>query len=299
VARVTLISNDRQHKKDFAIAAETLASRMPLIVMEARKAAATMMAGLHGRRKAGQGENFWQYRPFIEGEAPGRIDWRRSARYDAHYYVRENEWETAHTVHLFIDRSASMQFMSDLAQASKIERAMVLGLALADCLVRSGERVALIDLVPATAASDVIDRFADALVHQSQDRHAAWPASPLPERAEVVLISDCLMSLPDIEAALDRITALGARGHLVRIVDPVELSFPFTGDVELTSLETTATRAIGDADIWRATYLATMAQHCDAIMQKTTEKGWSFLTHNTGEPASLALLSLMSRIITR
>jgi uncharacterized protein (DUF58 family) len=299
VARVTLISTDRQHKKDFAVAAETLASRMPLIVMEARKAAATMMAGLHGRRKAGQGENFWQYRPFMAGEAPGRIDWRRSARYDAHYYVRENEWETAHTIYLFIDNSASMQFTSDLAQASKIERAMVLGLALADCLVRAGERVALIDLVPATAASDVIDRFADALVHKPKDTHAAWPTSPLPERAEAVLISDCLMSLPQIEASLDRITALGARGHLVRIADPVELRFPFSGDVELASVESSATRNIGDADAWRATYLATMAQHCDAITRKTAEKGWSFSTHDTGQPASLALLSLMSRIIMR
>jgi len=61
-----------------------------------------------------------------------RIDWRRSAK-DERLYVREREWEAAHTVYLWIDRSASMWFTSGLALQSKIDRALVLALRLLIC----------------------------------------------------------------------------------------------------------------------------------------------------------------------
>ena len=70
---------------------------MPRLILEARRIAATVIHGLHGRRRAGPGENFWQYRRFLSGEPARRVDWRRSAR-DDHLYVREQEWEAAHTV---------------------------------------------------------------------------------------------------------------------------------------------------------------------------------------------------------
>src|SRR3954451_11278065 len=92
-----------------------LARRLPRIAIEARRIAATAAHGIHGRRQAGPGEAFWQYRPFTFGEPAHRVDWRRSAR-DDRYYVREREWEAAHTIWLWIDRSASMAYASSLAQ---------------------------------------------------------------------------------------------------------------------------------------------------------------------------------------
>src|SRR2546426_695698 len=79
--------------------------------LEARRVAATVIHGLHGRRRAGTGENFWQFRRFVSGEPANRVDWRRSAR-DDHLYVREREWEAAHTVWIWPDRSPSMVFAS-------------------------------------------------------------------------------------------------------------------------------------------------------------------------------------------
>src|SRR5262249_53851483 len=86
---------------------------MPRLHLAARRVAATVIHGLHGRRRAGSGENFWQYRRFISGEPASRVDWRRSAR-DDHLYVREREWEAAHTVWVWPDRSPSMIFASPL-----------------------------------------------------------------------------------------------------------------------------------------------------------------------------------------
>src|SRR6516164_133467 len=117
----------------------SLAATMPRLILEARRVASTVIHGLHGRRRAGPGENFWQYRRFVSGEPATRVDWRRSAR-DEHLYVREREWEAAHTVWVWVDRSASMGFVSALAATPKLDRALVIGFALAHLLVEGGER---------------------------------------------------------------------------------------------------------------------------------------------------------------
>ena len=126
MARVRVLETEkRSPARRETDAALSLAQRLPQLVLEARRAAATLTHGIHGRRRAGIGETFWQFRPFVAGEAAQRIDWRRSGR-DDRLYVREREWETAQTVWFWIDRSASMGYASDLAQAPKIERAVVL-----------------------------------------------------------------------------------------------------------------------------------------------------------------------------
>src|SRR5579872_6564915 len=112
---------------------QTLAAAMPRLILESRRVAATIIHGLHGRRRAGPGENFWQYRRFLSGEPARRVDWRRSAR-DDHLYVREQEWEAAHTVWIWADRSPSMVFTSQLAQESKLDRTLVIAFALAEVL---------------------------------------------------------------------------------------------------------------------------------------------------------------------
>src|SRR2546427_9132911 len=117
-------------------AARALAESMPRLILEAGRIAATVIHGLHGRRRAGPGENFWQYRRFLSGEPARRVDWRRSAR-DDHLYVREREWEAAHTVWIWPDRSPSMMFASPLVSDPKLDRALVITFALAQILVQA------------------------------------------------------------------------------------------------------------------------------------------------------------------
>ena len=150
-------------------AARALAQSMPRLILEARRIAATVIHGLHGRRRAGPGENFWQYRRFLSGEPARRVDWRRSAR-DDHLYVREREWEAAHTVWLWPDRSSSMSFRSPLAQESKLDRALVVTFALAEILVQAGERVGVPNLMRPTGSRNVLDKLADAIIHDASER---------------------------------------------------------------------------------------------------------------------------------
>src|SRR6266852_3123032 len=131
--------------------ARSLAASIPRLILEARRVAATVIHGLHGRRRAGAGENFWQFRRFVSGEPASRVDWRRSAR-DDHLYVREQEWEAAHTVWLWPDRSPSMMFKSSLAQDTKLERVLVIAFALSEVLIEGGERIGIPGLTRPTGS---------------------------------------------------------------------------------------------------------------------------------------------------
>src|SRR6201982_3771789 len=142
----------------------TLAASMPRLILEARRVAATVIHGLHGRRRAGPGENFWQYRRFVSGDPASRVDWRRSAR-DDHLYVREHEWEAAHTIWIWPDRSPSMAFASKQALESKLERTLIVAFALREFLVSGGERVGIPGLMAPSASRSIIDKMAQAMLH--------------------------------------------------------------------------------------------------------------------------------------
>src|SRR5437667_2569898 len=144
--------------------ARSLTAAMPRRILEARRVAGTVVHGLHGRRRAGPGENFWQYRRVVSGEPAHRVDWRRSAR-DDHLYVREREWEAAHTVWIWADRSPSMAFSSPIARETKLDRALVVSFALAEVLVEGGERVGVPGLMRPSATRKIIEKMAETFVH--------------------------------------------------------------------------------------------------------------------------------------
>ena len=113
--------------------------------MEAERIAATVILGEHGRKRAGPGESFWQYRPYSFGDSTQRIDWHKSARSDR-VFIRENEWEAANTLWVWASPSASMDFNSHLSQVTKRDRAQLLALAVASLAVRAQERVSALRL---------------------------------------------------------------------------------------------------------------------------------------------------------
>jgi uncharacterized protein (DUF58 family) len=278
--------------------AATLAARLPSLVVTAKQIAQSVMHGVHGRRRAGSGETFWQFRPFISGEAAGGIDWRRSAR-DDRAYVREREWEAAHTVWIWIDRSPSMAFVSELAQASKIERATVLGLAAADLLVRGGERVGLIGLTRPLATRGVIERFAEAIAldeRLSPARAPLPPRTPLPARSKVVLIGDFLSEEADVRRVIDALSAQGAQGQALMIADPIEETFPFEGHAEFIGADGLTRLRAPRAQGLRGVYLARLARHRDAVRAACAARGWDFALHRTDKPAAQALLALRMRL---
>lgn len=276
-------------------ASRALAASMPRLMLEARRVAATVIHGLHGRRRAGSGENFWQYRRFVSGEAASRVDWRRSAR-DDHLYVREQEWEAAHTVWIWPDRSPSMAFASNLAEATKLERSLVVAMALAEVLVEGGERIGIPGLLRPTASRNVVEKIAQAVVHDPTERTSLPPTfSPSP-LAETIVLSDLWSPVAQVQEMIAQLSATGAPGHVVQIVDPAEESFPYSGRVEFVEPEGGETITAGRAETWRADYVARIEQHRAEIRAETDRLGWSFIIHRTDRPASELLLTLHGQL---
>ena len=277
----------------------SLARRLPALVAAAREIAASVMHGVHGRRRAGVGETFWQFRPFAAGESAQRIDWRRSAR-DDRLFVREREWEAAHTIWLWPDISPSMTFCSSLALQAKGDRALVLGLAAADLLVRGGERVGLMGATRPLASRDIVERLAEALL--LHERHGDLAADGLPPddilapRTRALLVSDFLVEPEPFAERVGKLASRGARGHCLMIADPAEEAFPFSGHIEFLGIGSPDRFRAGRAETYRAEYLARLAQHRERIREIAQANGFTLALHRTDRPASEALLALRTHL---
>jgi len=275
--------------------ARSLAESMPRLILEARRIAATVIHGLHGRRRAGPGENFWQYRRFLSGEPARRVDWRRSAR-DDHLYVREQEWEAAHTVWIWADRSPSMVFRSPMARESKLDRTLVIAFALAEVLVQAGERVGMPGLMRPTGSRNVLDKMANAIVHDVTERASLPPSFAPSGLAEIAVVSDFWSPMAELRRTLAQLSATGAHGHMVQVVDPAEETFPYSGRVEFVEPEGGGEITVGRAEAWKAEYEARIARHRAEIRAETDRIGWSFAIHRTDHPATDLMLALHARM---
>lgn len=272
-------------------AALSLAATLPRLLLDARRVAATVIHGVHGRRRAGPGESFWQYRRFVSGEPAGKVDWRRSAR-DDNLYVREQEWEAAHTIWIWPDRSRSMVFSSPNLPHSKLDRALVISFALAQVLVEGGERVGVPGLVRPSGSRNVMDKMAQSMAHDPAER-TSLPTSFAPApHSEVVVLSDLWSPLSEVKQLLTQLSSNGTHGHIVQIVDPAEETFPYSGRVEFVEPEGAGTITAGRAENWKADYEARIARHRAEIRAETDKLGWSFIIHRTDRPASELLLAL-------
>lgn len=278
--------------------AHALAECLPDLMLEAARISHTVTHGVHGRRRAGPGETFWQFRQYEPADSTTLIDWRRTAS-ASHVYVREREWEAAHTVWLWPDLSVSMNFQSTLAPVTKRDRALVLMLALAELLVRGGERVGLLGLTNPTSSRRATSRLAEAIA-----THASEPAlsSGLPPAARIarfsgtVLISDFLDPLADIGEALKRLAGADISGHLIQVLDPIEESLAFEGRMEFIEPEH-GQRWIGDrVESLREEYRERLEAHREGLREIANRLGWSLLIHHTDRPATEPMLSLIARL---
>ncbi len=300
MAQATLFEQEASRVPGHLVDASALAARLPDLLLESRLIANTVASGLHGRRRPGPGETFWQFRRFQMGEPAKRIDWRRSARDDT-LYVREKEWEAAHTVWLAIDFSPSMFFRSDLSMEPKIDRAIVLALAATDLLVRAGERVGVCGVQKPTGNRNAAETIAHALARLlGEGRPADIAAIPEPmgmtRFSEIVILSDLYDPVVEIEERAAALAGAGISGHFVSVWDPIETDFPYTGRVEFRDPETAMKLVLGRAETVRESYHARLDERNRRLRLLSDRIGWSLLKTNTGRPAVEALLKLHQRL---
>jgi uncharacterized protein (DUF58 family) len=244
----------------------------------------------------GQGDSFWQYRPFVSGDQPSRIDWRQSARADR-VFIRETEWEAAQTVCLWRDGSAAMRWKSKNVGTDKRERAELLLLALSSLLLRGGERVRLISPgMPAISGRGGVETLAGQLMTQLPDETGVPPNMRLPRHARAVLIGDMLAPLEEIHAAIGGLAGLPITGHVLQVLDPAEVGLPYTGRVRFEGMGEQRHMLVPRVEGVRDAYAARLLAQQDGISAICAAAGWSFSVHRTDHPAEAALLGLYTAL---
>lgn len=272
--------------------AEGLVGPLPPLLAEAEHLAQAILMGTHGRRQAGRGDEFWQYRSAHAGDALRMIDWRRSARSDSHF-VRQKEWQAAQTVWLWADIGQSMQFSSSKQIQTKAHRAALLVMALSILLVRGGERVGLLGSHGLRAASGntQLTRIAYQLeTGTSQVDYDTTGLETIQPHARAVLISDFLSDQTQLISEMERSARRGIRGVLLQVLDPQEEQFPFGGRTVFQSIGRTLEHETQKARDIRQAYLDRLKQRRDQLKSAARNTGWHFHSLSTDTSALPALL---------
>jgi uncharacterized protein (DUF58 family) len=278
--RVTLLRRDAQEE----------AARFPALLARAEHLAGTVLLGEHGRRRAGMGDDFWQYRPLRAGDSVRSIDWRRSARGDEQF-VREREWQIAQSVQLWVDGGASMRFSSDKDLPSKGDRARLIGLATAILLIRGGERVGFTGWSLPPRNGDVqILRLSEALSEDATEEYSEPEARGIIPHARALFVSDFLGDIDPVEAALTKAADRGVRGVLLQVLDPTEESFPFKGRTIFQSMGGGIAHETLKAGELRDRYLDRLNERKDRLDCLSRLTGWQYMCHHTSDSAQSALL---------
>ena len=267
---------------DLRARAEAASGHLPGLMLSAERLASMVAPGAHGLRRAGPGEDFWQYRPAAQGDTARSIDWRRSARSDAQF-VRDREAQTAQAAAIWLSQDAGMDFTGGADRPTKLDRGRLLALALGMLMLRGGEKVALLGQPPRSGRPQA-ERLAEGLFM------AGAPADPAALRPQmrVVVLSDFLSDLIWVQALLSQAAGLGTTGVLVQILDPDEASFPYDGAVEFRAPGGGQHHDSRDAAGLRDAYLRRLAERRDWLERQALQAGWQFESHLTSaEPADM------------
>ncbi|MEP2718880.1 DUF58 domain-containing protein [Pseudophaeobacter sp.] len=274
------------------VSAESEASALPPLLVQAQQLAGSVLSGDHGRRRAGMGDDFWQYRPLQQGDSRRMVDHRRSARGDVQF-VRERELQIAQTVHLWVDQGASMRFASSPDLPRKIDRARLIGLALSILMLRGGERVGLTGgSLPPRRGNLQSLRLAEALSADDAADYAPPEDRAMAPHARALFISDFLGPFAPLEQALSKAADRGVQGVVLQVLDPAEENFPFAGRTRFESVSGGLSHETLKAASLREQYLDRLAERRDALEHLCRVAGWRMGQHHSNDSALSALMWL-------
>ncbi|HEY6827665.1 MAG TPA: DUF58 domain-containing protein [Gemmatimonadaceae bacterium] len=247
------------------------------------------MSGLHRSPRKGFSVEFAEYRPYQPGDDLRYIDWKIAARSDR-WVVRQYEEETNLRASIVLDVSRSMAWSgaqmragaasggaqprardaATVAQLTKLEYAERLTAALALLLLRQRDAVGLVRFderirtaVPPRARNGQWRRIVASLEEPGAGRASSagealsQAARLINRRGLIVLVSDLLMELSEVESAMRGLRALGHDVTVLHVMDPAERDLPGGGEAVFVDPETDLSVPASIADV-RAAYKNTV-----------------------------------------
>ena len=258
--------------------------------------------GLHRSPYHGFSVEFTEYRPYSPGEDTRYLDWRLYARSDR-YYVKKFEDETNLRCHLLVDQSRSMSYGS--LSYSKSDYARTFAATLAWFLNAQGDAVGLFtfdervrDYFPARHRHGHLRQLMLAL-ERGPEGKATNLGEPLRRVAElarkrglIVLISDLLAPIDELERHLARLAAAGHELVVFQVLDPNELAFEFPRAMQFQDVESQRDIYVDPATV-RADYQRRLQEHSDGVVAICRKLGAAFHRIVTNRPMDLALLDFL------
>ncbi|WP_169567915.1 DUF58 domain-containing protein [Sneathiella limimaris] len=273
--------------------AEKQAAALSSLLLQAHQIIDHVDMGQHGRRKTGKGEDFWQFRPYTQGDSSTEVDWRQTAK-RGDLYIRQKELETSESVWFWLDSAVTMPYRSHLADLSKQDYGRLLILALGLLLNRGEEKYNLLGKTnKAGHGTGHFETFAaDLFTQASPPLKKALLASKTPKQSQFVLISDFLTPTEELLDALKIAISSGGRGLLLQVVDPAEEKLPFTGRTNFLDMAGNPVITFGKVESIREDYEARFAAHCQSLQDLARQVGWRHLKCRTDDRPSETLARL-------
>lgn len=261
------------------IEAEALAKALPRLSTQTRASEAVHL-GSAGRKRAGSGEDFWEYRRYNQEDDVARIDWRRSARGDT-LFVRETELETARSFLFYADTHEGFDWSGKDGHITKADRSRIIMMAVASLLSREGERVGVLGSgQPPAFGKRALERLYSQIATPERNQLTTPRQS-----AALVIASDFYDPINVWQNRLAPLAAKCRHGVLFAVADPVEIDFPFKGRTRFSRPGTSFQRILGRAEALQIDYAEKFTENRAALKALAANIGWRFISHATGEAA--------------
>lgn len=265
---------------------------LPELVLSARGLAKQLRNGLHGNRRAGDGHEFWQFRPHQPTEPASLIDWKQSARSPEPnlLWVREREQHAPRPLFIWVDPSASMRWRSANSLPSKHDTALADALALGQAALLGGEDVGIPGFRSRFSGHQALPRLAHALMQlpprDDTGRDAVLPSlTAVPPHAALLLVSDFLWKEATMQHCLAPLATHPGRIALLAVLDPQEHRLPFSGSVQFTSCEAEPDLTLPATENLHEAYQARLTEHFSQLEKIGKGQAPFFRLHVTDHPA--------------
>lgn len=260
--------------------------------------------GLHRSPLHGFSAEFSEYRAYVAGDDPRFIDWKVMARSDR-CFVKKFEEETNLRCQLLFDVSASMAYGS--GSHTKLDYTATLAATLSLFLREQGDAagVTLFDerIVEHLPAQGRSGQWHALLLHLQRAQAATkgqgrrFPLRALGElvrrRAMLILLSDFLTPLDDMDRDLGLLTAMQHDVVIFHVLDPAEIEFPFEESAMFTDVEGGG-RLLLEPSAARKNYLQRFQAHVDRLRALCARHGVEYRLVRTDAPLEQDLFDFLS-----
>ena len=232
------------------IIADTIAGEIPILVKPAQNIASQLI-GFHAKKQAGSSDEFFQFRPYSNGESVANIDWRQSAKSDK-AFVKQKEQQSPRRFQIFALQNPRINWQFSPNSPNKRDIANIIALALGFALIDIGESVLVTGQQKTTKSKNTIAQSLGAIIGELPQEF---------NQGVSLIFHDGLCDLSLFEAAFKRANSSGNKIILGIIKDENEANFNFKGRIEFQNIDSDEKILIENCDEIRNQYIANYQRH--------------------------------------